>query len=67
MKCCERDNDQDGNCDIHAAPGILRKKIKEKLLLEGAELLSIMSNLANSTDYRLAQLLVEKMRKVAAQ
>lgn len=25
MKCCERDNDGDGNCDIHSAPGVLRK------------------------------------------
>jgi len=23
--CCSRDNDGDGNCDIHESPGILRK------------------------------------------
>lgn len=25
-RCCERDNDGDGNCDIHSAPGVLRKR-----------------------------------------
>ncbi len=25
--CCERDNDGDGNCDIHSAPGVLRKPL----------------------------------------
>jgi len=24
-RCCERDDDGDGNCDIHASPGVLRK------------------------------------------
>ena len=23
-RCCERDYDCDGNCDIHSAPGVLR-------------------------------------------
>jgi hypothetical protein len=23
--CCERDDDGDGNCDIHSSPGVLRK------------------------------------------
>lgn len=26
MKCCERDNDGDGNCSIHSAPGVLRER-----------------------------------------
>ena len=25
-RCCERDNDGDGNCDIHSAPGVLRER-----------------------------------------
>ena len=25
-RCCERDDDRDGNCDIHSAPGVLRNK-----------------------------------------
>lgn len=24
-QCCERDHDNDGNCDIHSAPGVLRR------------------------------------------
>lgn len=24
MKCCERDYNDDGNCDIHSAPGVFR-------------------------------------------
>lgn len=24
MKCCERDYNEDGTCDIHSAPGVLR-------------------------------------------
>jgi hypothetical protein len=26
VQCCPRDNDYDGNCDIHSAPGVLRDK-----------------------------------------
>ena len=26
--CCERDNDGDGNCDIHSAPGVLRRPVQ---------------------------------------
>ena len=28
-QCCERDNNGDGNCDIHSAPGVLRNKAME--------------------------------------
>ena len=40
-QCCERDHNNDGNCDIHSAPGVLRseqpqewtrKQIAEKLM-----------------------------------
>jgi hypothetical protein len=24
MKCCERDHNEDGNCDIHSSPGVFR-------------------------------------------
>ena len=27
-RCCEKDTDVDGNCPIHAAPGVLREKWK---------------------------------------
>lgn len=26
IKCCSRDYDEDGNCDVHSAPGVLREK-----------------------------------------
>lgn len=25
LRCCYRDNDQDGNCSVHSAPGVLRE------------------------------------------
>jgi hypothetical protein len=25
-RCCERDHDGDGNCDVHQAPGVLRRR-----------------------------------------
>lgn len=27
MKCCERDHDNDGNCDVHSSPGVLREPV----------------------------------------
>lgn len=29
VRCCERDSDGDGNCDIHSAPGVLRELYKK--------------------------------------
>lgn len=29
LRCCERDSDGDGNCDIHSAPGVLRELYKK--------------------------------------
>jgi hypothetical protein len=26
--CCERDTDNDGNCSIHIAPGVLREEYR---------------------------------------
>lgn len=31
-RCCYRDNDGDGNCDIHESPGKLRPHIRARLL-----------------------------------
>lgn len=27
VRCCERDDDGDGNCPIHSAPGVLRRRV----------------------------------------
>jgi hypothetical protein len=33
-QCCERDNDYDGNCDIHSAKGVLRLPVEPELNLK---------------------------------
>ena len=29
-RCCGRDDDYDGNCDIHESPGVLRKEVLKR-------------------------------------
>lgn len=29
MKCCHRDHNNDGNCDVHASPGVPRLALSE--------------------------------------
>ena len=30
VRCCDRDNDGDGNCDIHSAPGVMRHNTEKQ-------------------------------------
>jgi hypothetical protein len=34
LQCCNRDNDFDGNCEIHEAPGVLRERFRAPDYLE---------------------------------
>lgn len=47
MKCCEYDHNSDGNCHIHAAPGILRNNP-----LPPATFSNLMNELEPGFDFR---------------
>lgn len=51
-QCCERDNDRDGNCDVHASRGVTRSEaIANRVLLTSTE-----------KDLEIAALLSEECR-----